>query len=342
VTVSSRQAARQPSSAIVDLDVDFERVFGPATRRLNASRRRIRANAARFARQDAVETACRSSSPATIRAPCTRTAGSWGPPECRPRGRMGTAPAWHNPGPMRSRRHAVPHSRPGVGGAAVKEDAGEAAAILTEGSQRGRSTALFSRLEQGMPQKPGTIGERRLAADLGRPHRDWERSPSARSRGIRAGRRPTSGTRSPTRRPSTSSMPPRSNAKRQGLGGDGHELPGNQRPLVATIRTIADDDWRLVPPEGRHTADLSAEHIASNTGPMPSTLRACVGPPPDLEAFVQPGYGGTQTSFHEPPESSVCLTAYFAVKRHSLYGRSRSVPRPATPGRAERRGRVGG
>jgi len=127
----------------------------------------------------------------------------------------------------------VPHFHPASEALPVKETPAEAAAILTEGSESLDRPVLET--EPGMPQKPGgTIGSGAWVGprDLAGHIETWEEVALRTIEDIRAGPSARqSGTRSPTRRPSTSSMPPRIETQGgQGLGGDGHEFPGNQRP----------------------------------------------------------------------------------------------------------------
>jgi glucose-6-phosphate 1-dehydrogenase len=115
VTVSLQ--AKQPGEALishpVELDVDFERVFGhrhEAYERLIGDA--IEGNAARFARQDAVETAWRIVQPLLDHPgpvyPYPR--GSWGPPEADRV--VAQHRQWHNPGPIDHDHDAMPHTHP--------------------------------------------------------------------------------------------------------------------------------------------------------------------------------------------------------------------------------------
>jgi glucose-6-phosphate 1-dehydrogenase len=109
--------AKQPGEALVsypvELDVDFEQVFGhrhEAYERLLADA--IEGNAARFARQDAVETAWQIVQPLLDHPgpvyPYPR--GSWGPPEADHV--VAHHRRWHNPGPIDHDHDAIPHSDP--------------------------------------------------------------------------------------------------------------------------------------------------------------------------------------------------------------------------------------
>ncbi len=115
VTVSLQ--AKQPGEALVshpvDLDVDFERVFGhrhEAYERLIGDA--IEGNASRFARQDAVETAWQIVQPLLDQPgqvhPYPR--GSWGPAEADRV--VAQHRRWHNPGPLDHDRDAMPHTHP--------------------------------------------------------------------------------------------------------------------------------------------------------------------------------------------------------------------------------------
>ncbi|HWD72022.1 MAG TPA: glucose-6-phosphate dehydrogenase [Actinomycetota bacterium] len=115
VTVSLQ--AKQPGEALishpVELDVDFERVFGhrhEAYERLIGDA--IEGNALRFARQDAVETAWRIVQPLLDHPgpvyPYPR--GSWGPPEADRV--VAQHRRWHNPGPIDHDDDAMPHTHP--------------------------------------------------------------------------------------------------------------------------------------------------------------------------------------------------------------------------------------
>ena len=115
VTVSLQ--AKQPGEALVsypvELDVDFEQVFGhrhEAYERLLADA--IEGNAARFARQDAVETAWQIVQPLLDHPgpvyPYPR--GSWGPPEADHV--VAHHRRWHNPGPIDHDHDAIRHSHP--------------------------------------------------------------------------------------------------------------------------------------------------------------------------------------------------------------------------------------
>jgi glucose-6-phosphate 1-dehydrogenase len=115
VTVSLQ--AKQPGEALishpVELDVDFERVFGhrhEAYERLVGDA--IEGNALRFARQDAVETAWRIVQPLLDHPgpvyPYPR--GSWGPPEADRV--VAQHRRWHNPGPIDHDHDAMPHTHP--------------------------------------------------------------------------------------------------------------------------------------------------------------------------------------------------------------------------------------
>jgi glucose-6-phosphate 1-dehydrogenase len=115
VTVSLQ--AKQPGEALishpVELDVDFERVFGhrhEAYERLIGDA--IDGNALRFARQDAVETAWKIVQPLLDNPgpvyPYPR--GSWGPPEADRV--VAQHRRWHNPGPIDHDHDAMPHTHP--------------------------------------------------------------------------------------------------------------------------------------------------------------------------------------------------------------------------------------
>jgi glucose-6-phosphate 1-dehydrogenase len=109
--------AKQPGEALVshpvELDVDFERVFGhrhEAYERLIGDA--IEGNALRFARQDAVETAWKIVQPLLDHPgpvyPYPR--GSWGPPEADRV--VAQHRRWHNPGPIDHDHDAMPHTHP--------------------------------------------------------------------------------------------------------------------------------------------------------------------------------------------------------------------------------------
>jgi glucose-6-phosphate 1-dehydrogenase len=115
VTVSLQ--AKQPGEALVsypvELDVDFERVFGhrhEAYERLIGDA--IEGNSIRFARQDAVETAWKIVQPLLDHPgplyPYPR--GSWGPPEADRV--VAQHRRWHNPGPIDHDHDAMPHTHP--------------------------------------------------------------------------------------------------------------------------------------------------------------------------------------------------------------------------------------
>jgi glucose-6-phosphate 1-dehydrogenase len=115
VTISLQ--AKQPGEGLVsqpvELDVDFERVFGhrhEAYERLIGDA--IEGNASRFARQDAVETAWRIVQPLLDQPgpvyPYLR--GSWGPPEAD---RVVVQHRqWHNPGSIDHDHDEMPHTHP--------------------------------------------------------------------------------------------------------------------------------------------------------------------------------------------------------------------------------------
>lgn len=178
----------------------------------------------------------------------------------------------------------------------MKETPAEAAAILTEGSVA--LDALFSRLSRDAAEARGTIGSGAWAArDLAGHIETWEEVALRTIEDIRAGRPPD--IRNTVTDEASLDLFNAAEIERKAAKGWEETVTSfratNAR-LVATIRTIADDDWGRVPPgAGDDRMRTFGEHIGSNTGMPEHPFRHAWAHLPDLEAFVQAATKGPPT-----------------------------------------------
>jgi hypothetical protein len=179
----------------------------------------------------------------------------------------------------------------------VKETPAEAAALLARGSAA--LDALFSRLGTDAAEARGTIGRGAWSArDLAGHIETWEEVALRTIEDIRAGRPP--GIRNTVTDEASLDLFNAAEVERKAVQGWEETVTGfretNAR-LVATIRTIADDDWGRVPPGAADDRMLTfGEHIGSNTGMPKHPFRHAWAHLRDLEAFVQVATEGPQTS----------------------------------------------
>ena len=177
----------------------------------------------------------------------------------------------------------------------MNETPAEAAAILTEGSVA--LDALFSRLSRDAAEARGTIGSGAWAArDLAGHIETWEEVALRTIEDIRAGRPPD--IRNTVTDEASRDLFNAAEIERKAAKGWEETVTSfratNAR-LVATIRTIADDDWGRVPPGGDDRMRTFGEHIGSSTGMPEHPFRHAWAHLPDLEAFVQAATEGPQT-----------------------------------------------
>jgi len=178
----------------------------------------------------------------------------------------------------------------------VKETPAEAAAILTEGSES--LDALFSRLSRDAAEARGTIGSGAWSArDLAGHIETWEEVALRTIEDIRAGRPPD--IRNTVTDEASLDLFNAAEIERKEVRGWEETVTSfratNAR-LVATIRTIADDDWGRVPPGTRDDRTLTfGEHVGSTTGMPAHPFRHAWAHLPDLEAFVHTATEGPQT-----------------------------------------------
>jgi hypothetical protein len=177
----------------------------------------------------------------------------------------------------------------------VNETPAEAAAILTEGSES--LDALFSRLSRDAAEARGTIGTGAWSArDLAGHIETWEEVALRTIEDIRAGRPPD--IRNTVTDEASLDLFNAAEIERKEARGWEETVTSfratNAR-LVATIRTIADDDWGRVPPgAGDDRMRTFGEHIGSSTGMPTHPFRHAWAHLPDLEAFVHTATEGPQ------------------------------------------------
>jgi len=188
----------------------------------------------------------------------------------------------------------------------VKETPAEAAAILTEGSES--LDALFSRLSRDAAEARGTIGSGAWSArDLAGHIETWEEVALRTIEDVRAGRPPN--IRNTVTDEASLDLFNAAEVERKAGRGREETLTGfratNAR-LVATIRTIGDDEWEQVVPGGPiptrplegglgdDRARTFGEQIGSNTGMPAYPFRHAWAHLPDLQAFVQAATEGPQ------------------------------------------------
>ena len=176
----------------------------------------------------------------------------------------------------------------------MNETPAEAAAILTEGSVA--LDALFSRLSRDAAEARGTIGSGAWAArDLAGHIETWEEVALHTIEDIRADRPPN--IRNTVTDEASLDLFNAAEIERKAVKGWEETVTSfratNAR-LVATIRTIADDDWGRVPPGDDRTLTFG-ENIGSNTGMPAHPFRHAWAHLPDLEAFVHAATEGPQT-----------------------------------------------
>jgi hypothetical protein len=177
----------------------------------------------------------------------------------------------------------------------VNETPAEAAAILTEGSES--LDALFSRLSRDAAEARGTIGSGAWSArDLAGHIETWEEVALRTIEDIRAGRPPD--IRNTVTDEASLDLFNAAEIERKEARGWEETVTSfratNAR-LVATIRTIADDDWGRVPPGGDDRMRTFGEHVGSTTGMPEHPFRHAWAHLPDLEAFVHAATEGPQT-----------------------------------------------
>jgi DinB superfamily len=170
----------------------------------------------------------------------------------------------------------------------MKETPAEAAAILTKGSAA--LDALFSRLSAGAAEARGTIGGGAWSArDLAGHIETWEEVALRTIDDIREGRRPS--IRDTVTDEASLDLFNAAEVERKAAQGWEETLTSfratNAR-LVATIRTISDEDWEREAPgiEGDRAVTFG-EQIGSNTGMPAYPFRHAWAHLADLETFVQ-------------------------------------------------------
>jgi len=178
----------------------------------------------------------------------------------------------------------------------MKETPAEAAAILAKGSEA--LDALFSRLTRAAAEARGTIGGGAWSArDLAGHIETWEEVALRTIEDVRASRPPN--IRNTVTDEASLDLFNAVEVERKAARGWEEALTGfratNAR-LVATIRTIADDDWERVAPGAEDDRVRTfGEHIGSNTGMPAYPFRHAWAHLPDLEAFVQAATEGPPT-----------------------------------------------
>jgi hypothetical protein len=169
----------------------------------------------------------------------------------------------------------------------VKETPAEAAAILAEGCEL--LDALFSRLSADAAEARGTIGGSAWSArDLAGHIETWEEVALRTIDDIRAGRPP--GIRNTVTDEASLDLFNAAAVERKADQGWEETLTSfraTNAHLVATIRTITDDDWEREAPGGDDRARTFGEQIGSNTGMPAHPFRHAWAHLRDLEAFVQ-------------------------------------------------------
>jgi hypothetical protein len=178
----------------------------------------------------------------------------------------------------------------------MKETPAEAAAILAKGSEK--LDALFSKLTRGAAEARGTIGGGAWSArDLAGHIETWEEVALRTIDDIRAGRPPRIWDTITDE--ASLDLFNAAEVERKAARGWEETLTGfratNAR-LVATIRTIAGDDWERVAPGADDRVRTFGEQIGSNTGTPASPFRHAWAHLPDLEAFLHAATEGPQTS----------------------------------------------
>jgi hypothetical protein len=170
----------------------------------------------------------------------------------------------------------------------VKETPAEAAAILADGSAA--LDGLFSRLSADAAEARGTIGGGAWSArDLAGHIATWEEVALRTIDDIREGRPP--GIRETVTDEASLDLFNAAEVERKAAKGWEETLTSfratNAR-LVATIRTITDDDWDRVAPGGEDERPRTfGEQIGSNTGMPEHPFRHAWAHLRDLKAFVQ-------------------------------------------------------
>ena len=170
----------------------------------------------------------------------------------------------------------------------MKETPAEAAAILTKGSAA--LDALFSRLSADAAEARGTIGGGAWSArDLAGHIETWEEVALRTIDDIREGRRPR--IRDTVTDEASLDLFNAAEVERKAPQGWEETLTSfraTNAHLVATIRTISEEDWEREAPgaEGDRVVTFG-EQIGSNTGMPEYPFRHAWAHLGDLEAFVQ-------------------------------------------------------
>jgi hypothetical protein len=179
----------------------------------------------------------------------------------------------------------------------MKETPAEAAAILAKGSAA--LDALFSKLSADAAEARGTIGGGAWSArDLAGHIETWQEVALRTIEDVRAGRPPD--IRNTVTDEASLDLFNAAEVERKAAQGWEETVTSfratNAR-LVATIRTIADDDWERVVPGGsdRDRVRTFGEHVGSNTGMPEHPFRHAWAHLPDLEAFVHAATEGPPT-----------------------------------------------
>jgi hypothetical protein len=178
----------------------------------------------------------------------------------------------------------------------MKETPAEAAAILAKGSAA--LDALFSKLSADAAEARGTIGGGAWSArDLAGHIETWQEVALRTIEDVRAGRPPD--IRNTVTDEASLDLFNAAEVERKAAQGWEETVTSfratNAR-LVATIRTIADDDWeRVVPGAEGDPVRTFGEHVGSNTGMPEHPFRHAWAHLPDLEAFVHAATEGPPT-----------------------------------------------
>jgi hypothetical protein len=170
----------------------------------------------------------------------------------------------------------------------MKETPAEAAAILTEGCAA--LDALFSKLSAAAAEARGTIGGGAWSArDLAGHIETWEGVALRSIDDIRAGRRPSIRD-TVTDEASLDLFNATEVERKEGQGWEETlaSFRATNARLVATIRTISNEDWeREAPGVEGDRARTFGEQIGSNTGMPEYPFRHAWAHLADLETFVQ-------------------------------------------------------
>ena len=178
----------------------------------------------------------------------------------------------------------------------MKETPAEAAAILARGSEA--LDAAFSKLSADAAEARGTIGGGAWSAcDLAGHLATWEEVALRTIEDVRAGRPPN--IRNTVIDEASLDLFNAAEVERKAAQGWEETVTSfretNAR-LVATIRTIASDDWERVPPGGGDDRPRTlGEHVGSSTGMPEHPFRHAWAHLPDLETFVQAATEGPRT-----------------------------------------------